>query len=136
MRSMPVTEFVIHPDEGAEYFFREGCSILELDNSASDPGASIARARVAPGLTTRWHCLEGVKERYLIVAGRGEVEIGDTPAQAVSSGDLVSIPPGVRQRIRNTGTNDLLFYAICTPRFTPDRYRDLEADDGDQPARK
>ena len=117
---------IAHPDPVQEYAFIEGCSILESWNHADDPQASIARARVAPGVATRWHALVEVTERYLIVSGTGRVEIGDVPPAAVHAGDVVVIPAGVRQRIMNTGAEDLLFYAICTPRFTPACYAALE----------
>lgn len=117
---------IIHPDPELEYDFIEGCSILESWNNPADAQASIARARVAPGMTTRWHALTGVTERYLILSGRGEVEVGEGTPERVQAGDIVVIPPGVRQRIRNIGTEDLLFYAICTPRFTPDCYAALD----------
>lgn len=117
---------IAHPDPDAEYFFPEGCHILESWNDAGDPQVSIARARVTPGTGTRWHALAGLAERYLIVAGSGRVEVGTHPPEAVRAGDVVLIPPGERQRITNTGDDDLVFYAICTPRFTPERYRALE----------
>lgn len=117
---------IIHPDPALEYAFIEGCGILECWNDPADPQASIARARVAPEVTTRWHALVNVVERYLILSGSGQVEIGQNPVQAVAAGDVVIIPAGVRQRIRNNGTDDLLFYAICTPRFTPGCYAALE----------
>ncbi|VAW74405.1 hypothetical protein MNBD_GAMMA15-1365 [hydrothermal vent metagenome] len=118
---------VFHPDEGQEYWFHEGCHILEVCNREDDPDVSIARARVAPGATTHWHRLEGVGERYLIVQGAGLVETGSLKAQPVASGDLVSIPPDTPQRIHNSGKIDLIFYAICTPRFTPACYHSIEA---------
>ena len=117
--------YIIHPDPAAEYYFGEGCHILESWNDPNDPQTSIARARVAVGVTTQWHTLAGVTERYLIVAGEGRVEVGDRTG-TVQSGDVVVIPPRVRQRITNTGTADLVFYAICTPRFTPACYQALE----------
>jgi len=111
-----------------EYFFVEGCHIVELSNDARDPDASIARARVAPGVTTRWHRLIDTVERYVIVAGRARVEIGDEPPQDIGPGDVVVIPPMVAQRITNTGEQDLVFLAICTPRFRATAYQEL--DDG------
>ena len=39
---------------------------------------------------------------------------------------MVLIPPGTRQRITNTGDADLIFLAVCTPRFTRVAYEDLE----------
>lgn len=112
-------------DEAAEYYFHEGCHILELLNSADDPAVSIARARVTPGVTTRWHALQDVTERYVILAGEGVVEVGDLPPQRVKAGDVVVIPPMCRQRIANQASADLVFLAICSPRFTPDCYHDL-----------
>jgi len=98
-----------------------------LHNTGDDPEVSVARARVEPGRTTRWHSLTAIRERYLIVAGSGLVEIGDDAPRTVRSGDVVQIPAGCRQRIANTGSDDLVFLAICTPRFIPSAYRDLEA---------
>lgn len=117
---------VIRPDERDEYYFREGCYILEVSNSPLDPDLSIARARLAPGQRTRRHRLEGVTERYLIVQGEGRVSVGEGVARQVRAGDVVLIPPGVTQSIENIGNHDLVFHALCTPRFTPDCYRDVE----------
>ena len=118
--------FLHRPDETAEYYFQEGCHILESLNDDADPEASIARARVTPGRTTRWHRLDGVTERYLIVSGEGRAEVGAPPPMDVRPGDVVLIPAGVRQRIACTGPDDLVFYAICTPRFRPACYRDVD----------
>ena len=112
-----------HPD--AEYPIPEGCFILELSNSPEDPGLSIARARVPPGVTTRWHRLRNTAERYVILEGKGRAEVGGLAPQEVGPGDVVLIPPSVRQRIANTGPGDLLFLAICTPRFTQEAYEAL-----------
>jgi len=109
-----------------EYYFAEGCFITELLNSADDPAVSVARARVEPGRTTRWHRLENIVERYLMVEGRGQVEIGTEEPREVHPGDAVLIPAGLRQRITNTGTVDLVFLAVCTPRFEVSAYQDLE----------
>ena len=111
---------------GAEFHTPEGCFINELSNFDGDPDASIARARVAPGATTRWHRLKGATERYVLIAGEGSVEVGDLPRQRVGPGDVVLIPPGCRQRITNTGGGDLVFLAICTPRFRAEAYEDID----------
>lgn len=109
-----------------EYYFEEGCFITELLNSAEDPAVSVARARVEPGRTTRWHCLDDIAERYLVVEGIGRVEIGAEAPREVGPGDAVLIPAGCRQRITNTSTTDLVFLAVCTPHFMVSAYRDLE----------
>ena len=84
-----------------EYFFAEGCYILEWWNTPDDEAVSIARARVLPGVTTRWHRLRGVTERYLILEGRGCVEVGEEPPAKVGPGAMVLIPPETHQRITN-----------------------------------
>jgi mannose-6-phosphate isomerase-like protein (cupin superfamily) len=109
-----------------EFETPERCLIIELANWADDPAASIARARVAPGVTTRWHRLKNTIERYVILEGTGRVEVGELPAQIVNRGDVVLIPPLCRQRITNIGNDDLIFLAICTPRFTDDIYEDID----------
>jgi mannose-6-phosphate isomerase-like protein (cupin superfamily) len=119
---------IIAAGTSTEFPTAEWCAITELSNTADDPELSIARARVQPGVTTRWHRLDGIAERYLIVEGEGRVEIGDLPPQPMGPGDVVRIPPGCRQRIANTGPGDLLFLALCTPRFRPDAYHDIDPD--------
>jgi mannose-6-phosphate isomerase-like protein (cupin superfamily) len=109
-----------------EYPTQERCHITEIANDDGDEQLSIARARVEPGVTTAWHRLAGVGERYLIVSGRGQVELGEAEAIEVGPGDVVRIPAGVAQRIANIGKADLVFYAICTPPFGKDCYEALE----------
>jgi mannose-6-phosphate isomerase-like protein (cupin superfamily) len=118
---------ILKTPESAEYYFEEGCFILELSNSAQDPQLSIARARVKAGMSTRLHRLTALVERYIILSGQGDVEIGDLPAQTVSAGNVVIIPPLCTQKITNTGEEDLVFLALCTPRFEKQFYQDIEA---------
>jgi mannose-6-phosphate isomerase-like protein (cupin superfamily) len=109
-----------------EYLFEEGCFILELSNCDDDPAVSIARARVPVGVRTRLHRLHGVCERYVVLNGVGTVEVGSLAPEQVLPGDVVLIPPGCPQRITNAGTGELVFLAICTPRFARSAYEDLE----------
>lgn len=106
-----------------EYYFEEGCHIIEISNSADDEEVSIAQARVEPGQQTRWHSLADTTERYIVLQGDGLVEVGDSIHTAVKQGDVVVIPAHTRQRIRNTGPVDLRFLAICSPRFKKSNYR-------------
>lgn len=111
--------------DSGEYYFAEGCFITELSNSRDDPEVSIARARVESGVTTRWHRLSGTTERYVIFEGRGRVEIDGLSPRDVKAGDVVVIPPLAPQRISNTGATDLVFLAICSPRFVEDAYENI-----------
>jgi len=117
---------IITTPETDEYYFEEGCFILELSNSAQDPQLSIARARVKVGMTTRLHRLSHTIERYVILSGIGSVEVADLPAQTISAGNVVIIPPLCAQKITNIGTDDLIFLALCTPRFQTQFYEDID----------
>ncbi len=74
-----------------EIYTDEGLFIRETWVTADDASLSIARARVAPGETTRWHVLEGIDERYLIVAGTGLIEIGSEVREYLGPGDLALV---------------------------------------------
>lgn len=118
---------IIHNDGSSEYYFREGCFVTEWWNVAEDPLVSIARVRVEPGVTTAWHRLEGVVERYVILEGEGMAGIGDSVPERVGPGSVVVIPAGVPQRIGNFGARDLVFLAVCTPRFRAEIYHEVES---------
>ncbi len=109
-----------------EFYFDEGCHIVEISNSDDDPELSIARARVESGETTKLHHLKNITERYVIIEGKGLAEIGSLPPQKVQEGDVVIIPPMCPQRITNTGRNDLIFLTICSPRFKIEAYQEIE----------
>ncbi len=102
------------------YFEQEGCWIAEWSNTPDDEAVPIARARLEPGVTTSWHKLDGITERYVILQGRGRAEIGEA-TRNVEPSDVIVIPPDTPQRITNSGREDLVFLAICTPRFTKAR---------------
>ncbi len=108
-----------------EYLTPERCFIAE--NFSADR-ISIARARVQAGVTTVPHHLKGVDEIYIIVEGSGKVTVGNLEPTDVGVGDMVIIPAGASQKITNIGENDLVFYCVCTPRFTADCYCDEEAE--------
>lgn len=116
---------IIKGAAGPEAFTEERCFILEQWNHASDDDVSIARARVEPGVTTALHSLS-VHERYVVIRGQGRMEVEGLAPTPIESGDVVLVPAGNKQRVTNTGEDDLIFLCICTPRFEPRHYRDEE----------
>lgn len=110
-------------DLSSEFYTSEGCHIIEILNRSDHPDVSIARARVEPDVTTRWHTVEA-RELYYILSGYGTAEVGEV-TYPVGPGDVVSIPKGVRQRIGNTSGEDLVFLCVCTPRFRAEGYREV-----------
>ena len=117
--------WLVSGEPTAEFYTDERVYITELLNAAQSPDASLALARVEPGVTTQLHALRGVVETYIIRQGSGIVEV-DQVAQPVKVGDTVLIAAGLPQRITNTGAGDLAFYCLCMPRFTLECYVDLE----------
>ena len=110
-----------------EYLTPERCFIFEnCGISTGDSKVSIAHARVEPGVSTKIHHLDGIQEIYLITQGIGHVQAGNVEPREVSEGDVVIIPPGMLQTIKNVGKADLIFYCICTPAFRENCYHQDE----------
>ena len=85
---------IVHPDPAVEFETDERCHILESWNVPEDREVSIARARVAPGVRTQLHRLGETVERYLMISGEGEVEVGELPPERVGPGDVVALNGG------------------------------------------
>lgn len=109
----------------AEVATEERCFIMEAWNDPRDPEVSLARARVPRGVATELHRLD-VDERYIVIEGRGRMEIEGTPSREIGPGDVALVPAGKAQRIANVGDGDLLFHCVCTPRFEPRHYHSCE----------
>lgn len=92
-------------------------ALRELLNPAHEPGLdlgySLAEARVEPGRETLAHRLKS-SEVYYLIEGEGEMRI-DGERRAVSQGQVVYIPPGSVQAIRNTGRRELVFLCLVDP---------------------
>ncbi|WP_246730181.1 cupin domain-containing protein [Nitratireductor mangrovi] len=125
-----VPDWFVPGAAAAEFWTAERCFITELLNTSASPEVSLAIARVEPGVTTQLHCLAGVVERYVVRRGRGVLEV-DGRRQPLMAGDQALIAAGAAQRITNDGSEELEFYCVCTPRFTPDCYVNLE-DEGNE----
>lgn len=97
------------------------CELLHPDRvpGAAGLSCSIAHAIVPAGEATLPHMLGRSVELYYILEGSGEMHIGEEAAE-VRPGQIVYIPPGARQFIRNTGTGDLVFLCIVSPRWQAD----------------
>ena len=110
--------------ESQEYFFDEGCHILEIYNDPKQTELSIARARVQAKKETCLHALSSTIERYIILSGEGIATINNKQYE-VKANDVLVIDEGVAQKIRNTKNEDLIFLVVCSPRFTPECYQEL-----------
>ena len=93
-------------------------------DSAFDGRYSIAYAVVAPGQSTIRHRLSN-DEVYYILEGRGEMHVDEECAD-LEPGDLVEIPPGAVQWIRNPGETNLVFLCIVDPAWRAEDEEILE----------
>jgi len=94
------------------------CELLHPDKVPETGGlsCSIAHAIVPARESTLPHRLSRSTELYYILHGTGEMHI-DGESAPVRPGQIVHIPPGARQFIRNTGTGDLVFLCIVAPKW-------------------
>jgi len=119
---------ILRHNSEREFYIDERCHITEVSVGPLDVQLSIARARVEPGITTQLHALAGIDERYLVVKGRGRLEIAGLAAADIGPGDVALVPAGTAQRVTNVGSSDLVFYCLCTPPWTSEAYVGLEED--------
>lgn len=94
------------------------CELLHPDKvkEAAGLGCSLAHAIVPAGEATLPHVLDQSVELYYILEGEGEMHIGNEQ-EFVRAGQIVYIPPKARQYIRNSGTGDLVFLCIVSPKW-------------------
>ena len=81
-------------------------------------GYSLAHATVLPGKASQPHRLKS-SEVYYILSGQGTMHIGDDTA-SVGANQVIYIPPGARQYIENTGSQNLTFLCIVDPAWLPE----------------
>jgi mannose-6-phosphate isomerase-like protein (cupin superfamily) len=69
---------------------------------------------VPPGAAQRAHSHEDAEQVYVIVRGRGRMEVaGDV--EEVGEGDLVFIPPATQHGIVNDGAESLVYVSTASP---------------------
>ena len=67
-----------------------------------------------PGQEHQAHTHAGQDKMYLVLAGRGEAQLG-TETSEVMAGDLVIAPAGVLHGMKNSGTEPLSVLVILGP---------------------
>jgi len=113
-----------NPDE---FWLDERIYVREVMNAPEEPDISLAKFRVPARATTQLHSLT-ITEWYLMESGAGIVEV-DGEQMPMKAGDNLRINPGQSQRVINESSEELVFQSICTPRWTPACYTNLETDD-------
>jgi mannose-6-phosphate isomerase-like protein (cupin superfamily) len=94
----------------------DNCLLKELLNPLQDDlelRYSLAVGRVQPGGETFLHRLKN-SEVYFFLKGTAEIYIDDDIG-VVGAGQVVYVPPGASQRVKNVGEDELLFACIVDP---------------------
>lgn len=98
----------------------DGSEVRELARPPdSARNQSLAEARVPPGSETVEHFHRSSEEIYCFLEGSGRMRFGDQTAP-VESGEVVVIPPGVRHKLWNTGTEPLVLLCCSAPPYSDD----------------
>jgi len=99
----------------------DGCGgviykILDVENSGLK-NVEVAMCIFAPGETARLHFHKEMEEIYFIIDGEGLIEL-DGAWQRIKAEDCISIPIGVKHRIKNTDADkNLKFLSINSPKW-------------------
>lgn len=104
-----------------EFEAGDGCLLREFFNPNKDnikACYSLAHAKVVPGQHTKNHRLD-TSEVYYILRGEAVMHIDDEAANLYPD-DVVYIPPGSVQSIKNIGKTDLDFICIVDPAWKPE----------------
>lgn len=108
----------INRSETVPFITADGSTIRELlaPRNSCIQNQSLAEATLPPGARTTPHYHPRAEEIYYLLAGQGEMTIGDE-TRPVGIGDAIAIPPGAPHTILNTGQNDLVFLCMCAPAY-------------------
>jgi mannose-6-phosphate isomerase-like protein (cupin superfamily) len=77
---------------------------------------SLAEATLAPGQPTRRHYHARTEEIYVVLDGKGEMEV-DGERRRIGPGDAILIPPAARHEIRADDNTELRFLCCCAPPY-------------------
>ena len=94
---------------------KDGSTIREYLHTEQQ---SLAEATVLAGESTERHYHGRSEEIYLLLAGRGTMEL-DGDERDVAPGDAILIPPGAWHRI-SAGAADVRFLCCCSPPYSDD----------------
>ena len=98
---------------------KDGSEIRELAGipTGNAENQSLAEATVPAGAETEEHYHRRSEEIYFFTHGSGRMRLGEHETE-VAAGDTVVIPPGIRHKLWNTGTEPLKLLCCCAPPYS------------------
>jgi mannose-6-phosphate isomerase-like protein (cupin superfamily) len=105
-------------EQRAPFITADGSSIRELVGLPSGNASqqSVAEATVPAGGQTVEHYHRTTEEVYVFLSGEGRMRLGDQEDD-VRAGDTVVIPPGVKHKLWNAGSEPLVLLCCCAPPY-------------------
>lgn len=98
---------------------RHGSEIRPLIDRTTSPitQCSVAEELLPPGAAVTRHLHRETEEVYYVLAGDGEMTVGDETAP-VGPGDAIYIPIGTVHTLRNVGAEPMRIVLVCGPAFS------------------
>ena len=107
-------------DDAEAFTTKDGSTIRELlGTQHGTANQSLAEATLEPGQATQRHYHARSEELYVLLDGRGEMEV-DGASRQVVAGEAILIPPGARHRITAAPDTPLRFLCCCAPPYAHD----------------
>jgi mannose-6-phosphate isomerase-like protein (cupin superfamily) len=119
--------FKVRASDRPEFLAGDHTRLREVFHPSKDPlklGYSLARGTLGPGQRSKWHILNS-SEVYYFLAGEGRFMI-DEQVTSVEAGTTLYVPPGGKQSLENTGSQDIEFLCLVDPAWTGEDERILE----------
>lgn len=91
--------------------------VLHPKNEAINLPYSLAYATLDPGQASTPHILKTSSEVYVFVRGSGQVFINEESGR-VQAGDVIHIPAGAHQHVKNDRQETLEFWCIVAPAWS------------------
>ena len=105
-------------DEVPPFTTKDGSEIRELlaHRNSVIRNQSLAEASLPVGGSTQEHFHPCAEEIYYITHGTGEIRI-EKEIREVRAGDAIAIPPGLKHKLWNTGSETLRLLCCCAPAY-------------------
>jgi mannose-6-phosphate isomerase-like protein (cupin superfamily) len=119
--------FKVRPSDRPEFLAGDHTRLREVFHPAKHPlklGYSLAHGTLGPGQRSKWHVLDS-SEVYYFIAGNGRFMVDDQVTN-VEAGTTLYVPPGGKQSLENTGSQDIEFLCVVDPAWKVEDERLLE----------
>jgi mannose-6-phosphate isomerase-like protein (cupin superfamily) len=112
---------VVNLSEAPPFTTKDGSEIRELlaHRNSAIRNQSLAEARLPVGGSTQEHFHPRAEEIYYLPHGTGRMRI-EGELREVGPGDAIAIPPGLKHKLWNTGTDTLRLLCCCAPCYEND----------------